>query len=311
MGIGIAAGAVGAVIQMVLALLTHLNTQQMVFVMGMQLLSGVLSSVLCLGTTPIWESVFKALTPMKLMELCNPTNPLLKRLMYEAPGTYHHSVMVGNLAEAAAGAIGANALLARVGAYYHDVGKLTAPLYFNENQPDGMENPHDSLAPLDSARLIIRHTHDSVAFLKEQGFAQPIIDIALQHHGSTPVNYFYHKAKGQDPNTDVRDYRHTGGRPTSVEAAIVMLADCCEAATRAGGADYQRIMRKIVRERVDDNQFDRVQLTFAQLDTIVESFASVLRGAYHGRVQYPGSIKAPDTGQRTKENRANVEADTD
>ena len=185
-GIGIAAGAAGAFILMVLALLTHMDTQQMVVAMGMQLLGGVLSSVLCLGTMPIWESVFKALTPMKLMELCNPTNPLLKRLMYETPGTYHHSVMVGNLAEAAADAIGANALLARVGAYYHDVGKLVAPLYFNENQPEGMRNPHDMMEPLDSARLIQRHPHDGAALLKEQGFAQPIIDMALQHHGSTP-----------------------------------------------------------------------------------------------------------------------------
>ena len=291
-GVGIVAGVVAAVLQMILSLLTAVNTQQMLFLMGMQLLSGLLSSVLCLGTTPIWESVFRALTPMKLMELCNPTNPLLRRLMYEAPGTYHHSVMVGNLAEAAADVIGANGLLARVGAYYHDVGKLAAPLFFSENQPEGMENPHDALESAESARIIIRHTHDGAHFLKEHGFAQPIIDIALQHHGNSPVYYFYQKEKERNPEVDVGDFRHTGGRPRTVEAAIVMLADCCEAATRACEEDYQKVMRCIVDQRLEDGQLDRVPITLAQLDAVLETFASVLRGAYHGRIQYPKGIAA-------------------
>ena len=134
----------------------------------------------------------------------------------------------------------------------------------------------------------MRHPHDGAAYLKEKRFAQPIIDMALQHHGSTPVSYFYCMAKAQDPNTDIRDYRHTGGRPKTVEAALVMLADGCEAAARAGGGDYRKVLRKIVMDRLEDGQLDRVSLSFKQLDTIMDAFASVFRGAYHGRIQYPG-----------------------
>ncbi len=301
--IGIVAGAVGSVIQLVLGLLTHTGIRQIVYVMAMQLSGGILSGIVCLGTTPVWENVFNALTPMKLMELCNPTNPLLKRLMFEAPGTYHHSVMVGNLAEAAAEAIGANGLLARVGAYYHDVGKLSDPQFFIENQPAGMKNPHDEMQPLESARLIMRHPHDSAILLKEQGIAQPIIDIALQHHGSSTVGFFYSKAKEQDSNADIRDFRHTGGKPNTAEAAIVMLADCCEAATRASGGEYDEMMRKIFLNRLEDGQLDKAPLTFAQLDTIRESFLSVLRGAYHGRIQYQDNTdeKAVRDGEKADE----------
>jgi putative nucleotidyltransferase with HDIG domain len=283
---------------MIAGLLTYANMEQTVIRMGVSLVSGLLSGVLCLGTTPVWENIFKALTPMKLMELCNPTNALLKRLMFEAPGTYHHSVMVGNLAEAAAEAIGANGLLARVGAYYHDVGKLSAPMYFSENQQPG-HNPHDALAPLESARIILRHPHDGAAYLREQGIAQPIIDIALEHHGDTPVGYFLNAAKERGESVDAREFCYTGGKPTSAEAAIVMLADCCEAATRAcaPNGDYRAVMNKIVRKRMEDGQFDRVDMTFAELGTVVDTFESVLRGAYHSRVQYPdGAVAAVGEG---------------
>ena len=302
--IGIVAGAIGASVQLVLGLLTHMGVRQIAYAMSMQLSGGVLSGIVCLGTTPVWENVFNALTPMKLMELCNPTNPLLKRLMFEAPGTYHHSVMVGNLAEAAADAIGANGLLARVGAYYHDVGKLFEPQFFIENQPPGRRNPHDDMPPLESARLIMRHPSESASLLKEQGTAQPIIDIALQHHGSSTVGYFYFKAKEQDPNADIRDFRYTGGKPGTTEAAIVMLADCCEAATRACNGDFDETMKKIFLDRVEDGQLDRAPLTFAQLDNIREAFLSVLRGAYHGRIQYQDNAE-PAEKDEEKANEGN------
>ena len=289
--VGVGCGVAGALCYGVMGMLAGTAFKTVLWAMGAALLSGVIAGIFCLGSTPVWESFFHALTPMKLMELCNPTNPLLKRLMFEAPGTYHHSVMVGNLAEAAADALGANALLARVGSYYHDVGKLAAPRFFSENQPAGSENPHDRLTPIESARLIARHPHDGAAYILEQGMARPIADIALQHHGSSVMAYFYYKAKEQDGQADIRDYRHTGGRPRTVEAALVMLADSCEAATRATGGDYKATMRKIVRERLDDGQLDLVRLTLKDLDVIVEAFESVLKGAYHGRIQYPDAKK--------------------
>jgi hypothetical protein len=291
-GVGIATGFAGAVLVLIVNAMTQMPVNRMLVAMGMEFAGGLLVGVLCLGTTPVWENVFSALTPMKLMELCNPTNALLKRLMFEAPGTYHHSVMVGNLAEAAAEAIGANGLLARVGAYYHDVGKLVAPQYFSENQQSGV-NPHDMLPPLDSARIILRHPRDSAATLRDHGVAKPVIDIALQHHGSTTVGYFYQKAKEADPNTDKSEYRYSCGRPETPEAAIVMLADSCEAATRANGGDYEKTLASIIRERMEDGQLDHVSLTFSQLDDISNAFACVLRGAYHGRVQYPKTGSEP------------------
>lgn len=295
--VGLGCGVGGALCYGVMGMLAGTAAKTVLWTMGAALLSGVLAGIFCLGSTPLWETFFHALTPMKLMELCNPTNALLKRLMFEAPGTYHHSVMVGNLAEAAADALGANALLARVGSYYHDVGKLAAPRFFSENQPAGSENPHDHLTPIESARLIARHPHDGAAYILEQGMARPIADIALQHHGSSVISYFYYKAKEQDGQADIRDFRHTGGRPRTVEAALVMLADSCEAATRATGGDYKATMRKIVRDRLDDGQLDLVRLTLRDLDVIVEAFESVLKGAYHGRIQYPDG-KKPLQGEK-------------
>ncbi len=297
-GVGIIAGAAGAVIQMVLGMLMHTGIRQIANTIGMQLAGGILSGIVSLGTTPLWENVFNALTPMKLMELCNPTNPLLKRLMFEAPGTYHHSVMVGNLAEAAAEAIGANGLLARVGAYYHDVGKLDAPMFFIENQPPGMKNPHDTLLPKESAKIIVRHPHDGAILLHKQGIAQPIIDIALQHHGSTTAGHFFGKAKEQDPDADIGDFSYSGGKPHTAEAAIVMLADCCEAVTRANGGEYEHAIRKFFSKRLEEGQLEKAPLTFAQLDTIREAFAQVFRGAYHGRIQYSDDAQQQESAQR-------------
>lgn len=289
LGCGLVAGAAGGAVYICMGLLmgnAFLTILQSVLV---SLAVALVASMVCLGSTPIWEQGFKILTPMKLMELCNPTNPLLHRLSMEAPGTYHHSIMVGNLAEAAAEAVGANPLLARAAAYYHDVGKLKAPAFYAENQPQDMPNPHDKLTPLQSVQIIRNHTIDGERMILEAGIAPEIARIARQHHGTTLMYYFYNKARENDPNVDPSLFRHNGGKPTTREAALIMLADATEAATRAGGAtgDYKRTMEKIIQQRYDDGQLDLVNFTFQDLNTIAREFESVLRGMYHQRIQYP------------------------
>ena len=314
--IGLFSGLSMAAIYLTAGMMLAVAWREIVWMMTMALACGAVSGILCLGTTPFWESCVHVLTPMKLMELCNPTNPLLKRLMFEAPGTYHHSVMVGNLAEAAAEDLGANALLARVGSYYHDVGKLAAPRFFSENQPAGTENPHDHLTPRESARLIARHPIDSAKYIRAAGLAKPIEDIARQHHGTSVMMYFYSKAAEENPDVHVDDFRHVGGLPQTVEAAIVMLADCCEAATRSAGGEYKPRIRALVQDRLDDGQLDKVPLTLKDLDTIVNAFDRVLRGAYHGRIQYPDTklpkrTEAQTAPQEREEEEGSHEADSD
>ena len=289
LGCGLVAGAAGGAVYICMGLLmgnAFLTILQSVLV---SLAVALVASMVCLGSTPIWEQGFKILTPMKLMELCNPTNPLLHRLSMEAPGTYPHSIMVGNLAEAAAEAVGADPLLARAAAYYHDVGKLKAPAFYAENQPQDMPNPHDKLTPLESVQIIRNHTIDGERMILEAGIAPEIARIARQHHGTTLMYYFYNKARENDPNVDPSLFRHNGGKPTTREAALIMLADATEAATRAGGAtgDYKRTMEKIIQQRYDDGQLDLVNFTFQDLNTIAREFESVLRGMYHQRIQYP------------------------
>lgn len=289
LGCGLVAGAAGGAVYICMGLLmgnAFLTILQSVLV---SLAVALVASMVCLGSTPIWEQGFKILTPMKLMELCNPTNPLLHRLSMEAPGTYHHSIMVGNLAEAAAEAVGADPLLARAAAYYHDVGKLKAPAFYAENQPQDMPNPHDKLTPLESVQIIRNHTIDGERMILEAGIAPEIARIARQHHGTTLMYYFYNKARENDPNVDPSLFRHNGGKPTTREAALIMLADATEAATRACGAtgDYKRTMEKIIQQRYDDGQLDLVNFTFQDLNTIAREFESVLRGMYHQRIQYP------------------------
>ena len=289
LGCGLVAGAAGGAVYICMGLWmgkAFLTILQSVLV---SLAVALVASMVCLGSTPIWEQGFKILTPMKLMELCNPTNPLLHRLSMEAPGTYHHSIMVGNLAEAAAEAVGADPLLARAAAYYHDVGKLKAPAFYAENQPQDMPNPHDKLTPLESVQIIRNHTIDGERMILEAGIAPEIARIARQHHGTTLMYYFYNKARENDPNVDPSLFRHNGGKPTTREAALIMLADATEAATRAGGAtgDYKRTMEKIIQQRYDDGQLDLVNFTFQDLNTIAREFESVLRGMYHQRIQYP------------------------
>jgi len=254
------------------------------------LAGGLVTSVLMVGLLPFFEFVFGVTTDITLLELGNPSHPLLKRLMTEAPGTYSHSVMAANLAETAAEAIGANQLLARVGAYFHDVGKVVRPAFFVENQAGG-ENPHDTTSPSLSARIIVAHVREGVQLAEEHGLPPEVVDIVRQHHGTSVVSYFYAKASKNGQPLLEADFRYDGRRPTTREAALVMMADIAEAGVRSlPKASPQRIedmIRKMVRGKIDDHQFDETSLTIADIETIIRVYTRMLASVYHPRVEYP------------------------
>lgn len=270
---------------------TFSKTVAMQTILG--LVNGGVSSILTLGLLPFYETVFKIVTPMKLLELSNPNQPLLKKLLFEAPGTYHHSVLVGNLAEAAVEAVGGNSLLARVGSYYHDIGKIKRPYFFKENQLSN-ENPHDKMAPSLSTLIITNHIKDGVELAKKYKLPEIIIDMIKQHHGTTLVKYFYVKAvNDKDPHDAISEqqYRYEGPKPNNRESGILMLADSVEAAVRSipspskGGID--ETVKKIIKDKIDDNQLDECDLTLKDLKKINEAFLKVLNGIYHDRIEYP------------------------
>lgn len=254
---------------------------------GYAALNGLVSPILAIGITPIMESLFGILSPVKLMELSNPSKELLKRLMTEAPGTYQHSMLVGSLAESAASQIGADALLARVGSYYHDVGKLFNPTYFVENQT-GMENPHDNMTPEESADCLRGHVIKGVELLKKHRLPRKIIDFALTHHGDSQMIYFYHRAKQLNPDADIKRYSYPGPRPRTREEAIVMFADCVEAATRADKTRSKReIIQAVIAQKISEDQLSECPLTFREVKLIKQAFENVLTATNHERVSYP------------------------
>jgi len=275
-------------------------------------LNGIISIVLTIGLLPFWESTFNIITPMKLMELSNPNQPLMKRLLMEAPGTYHHSLMVGNLAEVAAEAIGGDSLLARVGAYFHDVGKLKRPNFFKENQLG--DNPHDRMTANLSTLVITYHTNDGVELAEKYKIPQAVRDIIRQHHGTTLVAYFYHKALKSEKGDEIKEenFRYAGPKPATREAAVVMLADSVEAAVRSRSdkteAKIEGFIRKIIKDKLDDGQLDECDLTLKDLDIIAKSFMKVFSGFFHERQEYP-QIKTKMVQERNEEGLAN-NADT-
>ena len=252
--------------------------------------NGIVSIILTIGILPFLETVFNVITPMRLLELSNPNEPLLKKLMLEAPGTYHHSLMVGNLAEAAAEVVGGNPLLARVGAYYHDIGKLKRPNFFIENQSG--ENPHDRMSPNLSALVITSHAYDGAQLAKKYKLPTPIIDLIIEHHGTTKLVYFYHKAqKLEREEVKEENFRYQGPKPGTKEAAVVMLADSVEAAVRSmtdkTEGKIEGYIRKIIKDKLDDGQFDLCNLTLRDMDNIAKAFMKVLSGCFHEREEYP------------------------
>ncbi|MGN0762310.1 MAG: HDIG domain-containing metalloprotein, partial [Aristaeellaceae bacterium] len=239
--------------------------------------------------------------PSKLLELANPNHPLLRRLLIEAPGTYHHSIIVANLAEAAAEKIGANPFLARTGAYFHDVGKLKRPLYFKENQMG--DNPHDRTDPYVSAAILTTHTRDGVQLAQKYHLPPEIQRIISEHHGDTPVMYFYHKALQQSDGkpVDIADFRYDGPRPCTKESAVIMLADTIEAAVRSmpdpTPQAIERFIEKLVRGKLEDGQLSNSPLTLRDIDGICEAFATVLNGVFHERIEYP-NVKIPEREEK-------------
>lgn len=262
---------------------------------------GFVAAVLTIGLLPFFEAVFGILSPMKLVELANPNQPLLRKLLIETPGTYHHSVIVGNLAESAAEAIGANGLLARVGAFYHDMGKTKRPQFFIENQVNG-ENPHDKISPHLSKTIIINHARDGAEMLRDANIPKPIQDIAMQHHGTTLLKYFYHKAKEMEDGAQVleEDFRYPGPKAQFKESAIVGIADSVEAAVRSIGrptpSRIEALVKRIIQDRLEDGQFDECDLTMRELDIIGKSMLETLNGIFHSRIEYPDEL--PEKGAK-------------
>jgi len=261
------------------------------------LANGILSASLAFVAFLVIGRAFGITTFVQLLELARPTHPLFRQLLLEAPGTYHHSIVVSNMAERAAQAIGADALLVRVGSYYHDIGKILRPYFFIENQSDG-NNPHDRLDPQTSAEIIIAHTTDGLQLARRHGLPDRVCDFILEHHGTTYVGFFYQLASqsnGGEPVDDAK-YRYPGPKPQSKETAIVMLADSIEALVRAKRPTTQEeteaLIRRVVTERLTSGQLDSADLTMRDLDRIRMAFLGILRGVFHPRIDYP-SIPPP------------------
>lgn len=274
----------------------------------MSFLGGVLASVLVLGIIPIIESLFAYTTDIKLLELANMDHPLLKDLILQAPGTYHHSIIVGSLVEGASKSIAANPLLARVSAYYHDIGKLKKPLYFIENIGGG-ENKHDHLAPTMSSLILISHVKDGVEMARENRLGERIGHIIQQHHGTSLISYFYQKAKEKEnpgmESINENDFRYPGPKPQTKEAGIVMLADSVEAASRAltdpTPSRINSLVQRITNNIFLDGQLEECELTLKDLQKIQESFNRILTAIFHQRIDYPSSTSSESPKKRNDE----------
>jgi len=257
------------------------------------LINGIASSFIVLGVLPVFEYLFGTVTNISLLESADFNHPLLQRMLSEAPGTYHHSLVVGNLSEAACGVVGANALLARIGAYYHDIGKLQKPDYFSENQTM-RESKHDTLSPTMSKMVIMNHVKEGVEMAKRHKLNPRLIDFILQHHGNSLVYYFYRRAvEGLEEDQEIREegFRYPGPKPNTKETAIVLLADSVEAASRAlkdpTPKKIEEVVHKIINNKFIDGQLDECELTLKDLEKISAVFIRILSGIYHSRITYP------------------------
>ncbi len=286
---GLVAGVAGVLATFSVSIISTSGIKDSLIISLYSGISGPGSAIICIALMPAFEALFNVITNTRLVEMSNPNHPLLRRLLLEAPGTYHHSIIVANLAEAAAGEIGANSLLARVGSYYHDIGKLVRPQYFTENQMG--DNPHDRTDPRVSTAIITAHPRDGAQLLKEKHMPEEIKNIALTHHGDTPVVYFYNKALTENGEANVEDFRYPGPRPSTKEEAVVMMADSVEAATRSiTNPDRERvreIVEKLVSQKIDDGQLDDCDISFRDISRIINAFVTVLSGAFHERIEYP------------------------
>ncbi len=265
---------------------------------------GLSASIALLGYFAL-GSLFGITTSLQLTELSRPTHPLLRQLLLKAPGTYHHTIVVSNLAERAAAAIGADAFLSRVGAYYHDIGKTVRPYFFTENIMDGA-SPHEKLDPLTSAQIIISHVTEGVDLAEKYHLPPRIRDFIREHHGRSLVKYFYIKAQQAAPvgvTVDDADFRYPGPNPRSKETAIMLLADTCEAAVRAirpsSREDLRKLIDRLIDERINEGELDESNLTFKEVQQIKDVFIRVLEGVHHPRINYPESVERGQTTEAT------------
>ena len=268
-------------------------------------MSSLVWVVVTLAALPVWEKFFDILTPIRLVDLTHPSHPLLKRLQVEAPGTYHHSLMVGTLAEAAAESLKMNPLLLKAGASFHDVGKLRRPQFFVENQQAG-HNPHDELAPTLSALIIISHVREGLETARQYGIPKKIRVFIREHHGTTCLGYFFRKAVIQDPDLQMDQFCYPGNRPRSRESAVVMLADSVEAAVRAAAGaindpgELEEAVNEVIDKKISESQLEEVPLTFQDLTKIKAAFVETLKHMYHTRKVTPLDVdkktEVPDAG---------------
>jgi hypothetical protein len=289
---GLITAAVNAIVIVCISLLTgNVEISNMLIRIMMGIAGGLLSGMIVAGITPIFESLFSYTTDIKLLELSTLNQPLLQRLILEAPGTYHHSIIVSTMVEAAAESIKANSLLAKVSAYYHDIGKLNKPLYFIENQ-QGWKNKHDKLSPKMSSLVIISHVKDGCELAQKYKLGKAITDIIRQHHGMGIVGYFYEKAQN-DKDPSIRsipesDFRYPGPKPQTKEAGLVLLGDVIEASSRTLSDPTPSRIRSLVQNRVKqifmDGQLDECELTIHDVNNISESFVRTLTGIFHQRI---------------------------
>jgi len=287
---GFAAGLVNFIVLAMVALIKGSGFEGMLSDLLWAMINGIGSAILAIGALPVLESVFRVATATKLLEILNPNQPLLKRLSLETPGTYHHSMITANLAEAAAEELGLNTLLVKASAYYHDIGKLKKPYYFRENQ-QGRDNPHDLMEPQKSAHVLREHVTYGKYLASRHKLPKDVAELIEQHHGTTVMQYFYCKAK-ERLEVSAEDYRYKGPKPQIKEAAVIMLADCVEAAVRASGLvkkeKIREIIEKLIKERGEDGQFEECDITQRDLARTANAFISVYQGMFHERIQYPG-----------------------
>ncbi len=279
--------------------------------------TGIFTAMLVGGMLPVWENLFRITTDISWLEMADLNHPLLKRMTIEAPGTYHHSLVVANLAESAAEAVGANPTICRVGSYFHDIGKLVKPEYFTENIPEG-RNPHTDLAPTMSSLIIIAHVKEGVDLALKHKLNQTIIDIIQQHHGTSLVSYFYQRALQQQkdaklggkimnireediPEVKPSSFRYPGPRPQTKEAAIISLADTIESASRSlekpNPQKLEQFINDLFAQRIAEGQLDECDLTLRDLRTIAERFKFTLQSMMHSRVAYPSAAATPDMAE--------------
>ena len=298
---GIWAGIAGAVGVVIISLISGLQIKVSIYEGIWGMANGVVSAIVAMGMLPAFESLFKVTTNISLLELSDLNHPILRQLFIHAPGTYHHSLVVGNLAESACEAIGANALLARVGAYYHDIGKMEKAEYFTENQSDTLSKQrHEKLSPHMSSLIIVNHIKNGIELAQQFKLPKRIIDFIPEHQGTSLIYFFYQKALHQVKEGEVvkeEDFRYPGPKAQSKETAVVLLADSVEAASRSledpTPARIHGLVRKMINNKFIDGQLDECNLTLRDLNTIAETFIKVLTGVFHTRISYPEHEESP------------------